>query len=72
LPAAVVAANLVLASEAAGHIVPEPQVVRSGAVATFSLAVPNERPKPMTGFEATVPEGFRIVHARPAAGWTCG
>jgi hypothetical protein len=55
---------------ARAHVVPEPQFVRSGIAATFQLAVPNERPEVMTGFEVTVPDGLRIDEARPAAGWT--
>jgi len=65
-----VAASLTWCVNAEAHVVPEPQFVRSGAVATFRLAVPNERPEVMTGIEVNVPEGFRIDEARPAAGWT--
>jgi len=66
----VAAAALAVCGSAAAHIVPEPQVVRSGSTATVSLAVPNERPERMTGFDVTLPPGFRIVEARPTAGWT--
>lgn len=61
---------LVWSAEAAGHVVPVPQSVRTGTVVPLSLAVPNERQEPMNGFTATVPSGFRIVEARPADGWT--
>ena len=70
LAAVAAAAALSWCGVAAAHVVPEPQLVRSGAVATFHLAVPNERPEVMTGFEVRVPDGFRIDEARPAAGWT--
>ena len=49
---------------------PVPQFVPSGAVTTLSLAVPNERPAPMTGLVVTVPDGFHIVKAQPVAGWS--
>ena len=55
---------------ASGHVVPVPQSVRGGTVVPVSLAVPNERPEPMNAFTAAVPEGFRIVDARPTDGWT--
>jgi hypothetical protein len=64
------AAVLSWCGTATAHVVPEPQSVRSGTVATFHLAVPNERPEVMNGFEVMVPTGFRIHEARPAAGWT--
>ena len=35
----------------------------------MSFAVPNERPEPMSGVTISVPAGFRIVQARPTAGW---
>ena len=70
LAAVAAAAALSWCGVAAAHVVPEPQLVRSGAVATFRLAVPNERPEVMTGFEVNVLGGFRIDEARPAAGWT--
>jgi hypothetical protein len=54
---------------AAGHVVPVPQSIRSGTVVPLSLAVPNERPEPMSAFTATVPAGFRILDARPVDGW---
>jgi hypothetical protein len=60
---------LAWSGEAAGHVVPVPQSVRTGTVVPLRLAVPNERPEPMNGFTATVPSGFHIVDARPAAGW---
>jgi hypothetical protein len=53
---------------ASAHVVPVPQFLRSG-VRTVSFAVPNERPEPMSGVTINVPAGFRIVQARPTAGW---
>ena len=35
----------------------------------MSFAVPNERPEPMSGLTISVPAGFHIVKAHPAAGW---
>jgi len=65
-----VAVALSWCGTATAHVVPEPQFVRSGTVVTFHLAVPNERPEVMNGFEVMVPEGFHIEEARPAAGWS--
>ena len=73
-PAALAVCSVVVAlvapSAASGHVVPVPQFLASGSVATVSFAVPNERPEPMTGVIVTVPAGFRIVRAHPSPGWT--
>ena len=61
---------LVTSSHASAHVVPVPQFLTTGVVTTVSFAVPNERPEPMSGVTISVPEGFRIVRAHPAAGWT--
>lgn len=60
---------LVASGGASAHVVPVPQFLRTG-VRTVSFAVPNERPEPMSGVTVSVPAGFRIVQARPTAGWT--
>jgi hypothetical protein len=59
---------LVTSGGASAHVVPVPQLLRTG-VRTVSFAVPNERPEPMSGVSVSVPAGFRIVRARPTAGW---
>jgi hypothetical protein len=48
-------------------VVPVPQFLTTGVVATVSFAVPNERPEPMSGVTISVPDGFRIVRAHPLA-----
>jgi hypothetical protein len=53
---------------ASAHVVPVPQFLPTG-VRTVRFAVPNERPEPMSGLRITVPDGFSIVRAHPAAGW---
>ena len=55
--------------EASAHVVPVPQLLPTG-IRTVSFAVPNERAETMSGVTIGVPAGFRILHARPAAGWT--
>jgi uncharacterized protein YcnI len=46
--------------------------VEAAASGEIELETPNERKLPMTGFVVIVPDGFRIVAARPAEGWTAG
>ena len=58
--------------EASAHVVATPPFVAANGTATVSLSTPNERSAPMTGFRVTVPSGFVIEHAHPAAGWESG
>jgi uncharacterized protein YcnI len=61
---------LVVVSPAAAHVVPQPAYVTAEEVDTISLAAPNERQKPMTGFVVKVPKGVELVHAHgPAPPW---
>jgi uncharacterized protein YcnI len=46
--------------------------VEAAASGEIVLESPNERDLPMTGFVVAAPDGFRIVAARPAEGWTAG
>jgi uncharacterized protein YcnI len=46
--------------------------VEAAATGELELQAPNERRLPMTGFVVHVPDGFRIVAARPAEGWNAG
>lgn len=68
--ACALAAALTLSGAAAAHLVPEPQFLRSGEPSTLRLTGPNERPRPMTGLEVTLPSGILVERARPAPGWT--
>jgi hypothetical protein len=61
---------LMFSGQAFAHVVPVPQFLRTGPLRTVSFAVPNERPEPMSGVTIDVPEGFRIIRARTANGWT--
>jgi hypothetical protein len=61
---------LLTSTQASAHVVPVPQFLRTGPLRTVSFAVPNERPEPMSGVTIDVPDGFRILRAHPAAGWT--
>jgi hypothetical protein len=61
---------LMTSVQACAHVVPVPQFLPTGPRRTVSFAVPNERPEPMSGVTIDVPQGFRIIRARPAAGWT--
>lgn len=62
------AVALMTSGGASAHVVPEPQFLPTGA-RTLIFAVPNERPEPMSGLTIDVPASFRIVQARPTAGW---
>jgi hypothetical protein len=66
----VLAVALMTSYGAFAHVVPVPQSLPAGVVTTLDFAVPNERPEPMSGLTIGVPAGFRIVRARPTAGWT--
>ena len=63
------AVALMTSGSASAHVVPVPQFLPTGVVTTLDFAVPNERPEPMSGLTISVPAGFRIVRARPTAGW---
>jgi uncharacterized protein YcnI len=65
-----VAAALVVAAPARAHVFPSPSYVPGGVRATVTFWVPNERGVAMSALTLTVPDGFRIVEARPADGWT--
>jgi uncharacterized protein YcnI len=68
--AILVCSALVLAVPAAAHVYPTPSYVPGGKTSTLALSVPNERDVPMSAVTLTVPEGFRVVGAQPAGGWT--
>jgi uncharacterized protein YcnI len=62
---------LAAASSASAHVVPQPSYVTADEIDTISLAAPNERRQPMTGFVVTAPKGIEVVHAHgPAPPWT--
>jgi hypothetical protein len=61
--------SFTLAGEASAHILPFPGHVPSGGIGVVQLAGPNERDVPMTGLAVTVPQGVRIVAARPNGKW---
>ena len=60
---------LVAAPAAFAHVVPTPNFVESGTTASVSFASPNERDKPMTAFDVTVPNDLEIVHAHGPDAW---
>jgi len=60
---------LLAAGPAAAHLSATPGFVAAGSTETLVLSVHNDRTVAMTGFALTVPGDFRIVEARPAAGW---
>jgi hypothetical protein len=47
-----------------------PTYVASGSSQAIIFSGPNERQRPMTSFELTVPAGLEIAHAHPVDGWT--
>ena len=65
-----VCSALVLVGGASAHVVASPQFLASGDTESISLAAPNERDEPMTGFAVTAPPGLEIVHAHPSEGWS--
>jgi uncharacterized protein YcnI len=69
LAISVCSAALVLAAPAAAHVTVLPPFVSAGDTASLSLTGPNERDEPMTSFELSVPNDFRVVHVHPADGW---
>jgi uncharacterized protein YcnI len=68
-PVAVTVAALVFATPAWAHVTVVPPFIPAESRTTLSLSGPNERDEPMTGFEITVTNDFRIVQARSADGW---
>jgi hypothetical protein len=56
-------------ASAAAHVVAMPGFVEAGKSESISLAVPNERDEPMTGFSVEVPSDFVVVHAHQEDGW---
>jgi uncharacterized protein YcnI len=58
------------APAASAHVVATPAFLPSGGSRSLSLAGPNERDAPMTGFRVTAPDGLVIEHAHDVEGWT--
>jgi uncharacterized protein YcnI len=63
---------LLLAGSAGAHVIALRPYVEAARTNEIELEAPNERQLPMTGFAVVVPDGFRIVSARPAEGWSAG
>jgi uncharacterized protein YcnI len=64
-----VCSALLVAAPAAAHVTIAPPFVPANGTDIVSLTGPNEREESMTGFEVSVPNEFRILHAHPAEGW---
>jgi uncharacterized protein YcnI len=63
-------ALLLAAPPAYAHVIAQPAFVPSGSSASISLAAPNERDAPMTGFAITAPDGIALEHAHEVDGWS--
>ena len=63
------AVALIVVAPAGAHVVAVRPYIATGSTAVLSLASPNERSEPMTGFKLTVPKGFVIEHVHAPAPW---
>jgi uncharacterized protein YcnI len=61
---------LLFAAPASAHVVATPAFLPSESSRSISLAGPNERDDPMSGFRITAPSGLVIEHAHEVEGWT--
>ena len=68
--ASLVAFALALPIAAAAHLTTEPSFIASGSREQLVLTVHNDREETMTGFQLTVPVGFRILGADGEEGWS--
>ena len=65
----VVALGALSAAPAHAHVDPVGTLVADG-LSSLSLTAHNDREEPMTGFRATVPEGFTVLSAPGPDGWS--
>ena len=54
---------------AAAHVFALPPFLQSGVSTSITFSGRNERDRPMTAFDLTVPEGITIEHAHEIEGW---
>ena len=60
---------LIAAPTAAAHITATPHFAAAGGTADVSFTGPNERRRPLLGFQLTIPSEFRLVAAHPSGDW---